>query len=306
MRMRIRRNRRTHTRELVVVLQRRETLNATRSRMAEEGLGRPFLPLRCEREGSRSRTTIHYDLEDCATLRDFARAQHVDGNALAGMLQDLVAAMTRCMQLGSPYYALLFDERHVFVARDARLRFVYLPLDGLAFGAGTTPLSLMETLGKTFKQRMESPDDVVLCERMLEFARAQNGVFSLNALAAFVRSEAKERTVSSTGQQIASPTSAGSRVLQSMRHAQEFWIPEDVVIQMGRDERCTARVKHMPKVSRFHASVRASEKGIVLQDLGSTNGTSVEGKRIAAFTDVEVGLHETFFLADEPFVVRRG
>jgi hypothetical protein len=54
----------------------------------------------------------------------------------------------------------------------------------------------------------------------------------------------------------------------------------EYVVSVGRQEDCTV-VLADPNVSRRHAEVRPSGDGFVVVDLGSTNGTKVNGARVA-------------------------
>jgi hypothetical protein len=58
----------------------------------------------------------------------------------------------------------------------------------------------------------------------------------------------------------------------------EFVPPSGLVL--GRDAQCDVRLDY-PRVSRRHAEVRAQGPLLVLQDLGSTNGTYVDGARVS-------------------------
>ncbi len=46
---------------------------------------------------------------------------------------------------------------------------------------------------------------------------------------------------------------------------------------MGRDPRCDARLDSL-RVSRFHCCVAQIEDGVHVSDLGSTNGTRINGR----------------------------
>jgi hypothetical protein len=67
-------------------------------------------------------------------------------------------------------------------------------------------------------------------------------------------------------------------------------IPDKGSWVVGRGEEATLRVSHH-SVSRLHARLIASPEGLSVEDLGSSNGTFVAGKRIAkgAVTPVPVG-----------------
>lgn len=50
-------------------------------------------------------------------------------------------------------------------------------------------------------------------------------------------------------------------------------------LTIGREEGNSIQL-HDERVSRFHAKIKQQEEGIVLTDLGSTNGTRVNGERV--------------------------
>jgi len=50
-------------------------------------------------------------------------------------------------------------------------------------------------------------------------------------------------------------------------------------VYIGRREDCTITINH-PTVSRLHARLEPTEKGWLVLDLGSANGTLVNGKRV--------------------------
>jgi pSer/pThr/pTyr-binding forkhead associated (FHA) protein len=59
-------------------------------------------------------------------------------------------------------------------------------------------------------------------------------------------------------------------------------------IVAGRDATC-GRVFHVPMVSGRHARLRREGERVVIEDLGSSNGTFVNGRRIDGPTDVRAG-----------------
>lgn len=81
----------------------------------------------------------------------------------------------------------------------------------------------------------------------------------------------------------------GTRVLfvrSESQQGQEFEV-NDVVV-MGRSEE-TDFVLDDPYASEFHLRFVAQENGLMLHDLGSTNGTYVNGRRISAPTQLRRG-----------------
>ena len=81
----------------------------------------------------------------------------------------------------------------------------------------------------------------------------------------------------------------GSRVLfvrSESQQGQEFAVKD--VIVMGRSEE-TDVVLDDPYASEFHLRLMAQENGMMLHDLGSTNGTYVNGRRVSAPTELRRG-----------------
>lgn len=81
----------------------------------------------------------------------------------------------------------------------------------------------------------------------------------------------------------------GRRVLfvrSDSRQGQEYEV-NDVMV-MGRSEE-TDVVLDDPYASEFHLRYVAQENGLMLHDLGSTNGTYVNGRRISAPTQLRRG-----------------
>lgn len=81
----------------------------------------------------------------------------------------------------------------------------------------------------------------------------------------------------------------GSRVLfvrSESQQGQEFEV-NDVVV-MGRSDE-TDVVIDDPYASEFHLRLVSQENGMMLHDLGSTNGTYVNGRRVSAPTELKRG-----------------
>ena len=68
-----------------------------------------------------------------------------------------------------------------------------------------------------------------------------------------------------------------------------FWLqPDNTIVEfplkseqnvIGRGNRCEVRIKH-PGISTSHALIRITKEATTVEDLGSTNGTRVNGKRV--------------------------
>lgn len=81
----------------------------------------------------------------------------------------------------------------------------------------------------------------------------------------------------------------GSRVLfvrSETQQGQEFEVGDVVVL--GRSEE-TDVVLDDPYASEFHLRLVSQEDGMMLHDLGSTNGTYVNGRRVSAPTELKRG-----------------
>jgi len=81
----------------------------------------------------------------------------------------------------------------------------------------------------------------------------------------------------------------GSRVLfvrSETQQGQEFEVGDVVV--MGRSDE-TDVVLDDPYASEFHLRLVSQEDGMMLHDLGSTNGTYVNGRRVSAPTELKRG-----------------
>jgi pSer/pThr/pTyr-binding forkhead associated (FHA) protein len=81
----------------------------------------------------------------------------------------------------------------------------------------------------------------------------------------------------------------GSRVLfvrSESQQGQEFEVSDVVVL--GRSSE-TDVVLDDPYASEFHLRLVSQENGMMLHDLGSTNGTYVNGRRVSAPTELKRG-----------------
>ena len=65
-------------------------------------------------------------------------------------------------------------------------------------------------------------------------------------------------------------------------------LPHDTDVTFGRSRGATIVVEH-EKVSRLHTRVRRTDHGIDVEDLGSRNGTRVNGERITGVHQVHSG-----------------
>lgn len=70
----------------------------------------------------------------------------------------------------------------------------------------------------------------------------------------------------------------------------------------GRDEDCDVRLDHK-SVSKIHCVVVKTDAGLLLRDLGSTNGTRVNGQRVRR---AALSPNDTLAVANLKYVVKFG
>ena len=87
-----------------------------------------------------------------------------------------------------------------------------------------------------------------------------------------------------------------------------LWPNQPTVIGRGsrHESRCDIRITGNQKISREHALIVVADDTITLTDLGSTNGTYVNGHCLKANKPIRVTLDQHFYLWQEEFAVRRG
>jgi len=88
---------------------------------------------------------------------------------------------------------------------------------------------------------------------------------------------------------------------QDIDEWQEY-LPQKEAVILGREKDADI-VLESSKVSRHHAKLEFSPEGIFLTDLGSTNGTLVDGKQIPPRTKVKIELQQTFVIWSYTFQV---
>jgi pSer/pThr/pTyr-binding forkhead associated (FHA) protein len=84
-------------------------------------------------------------------------------------------------------------------------------------------------------------------------------------------------------------------------HLGTYAVPDDGELTFGRDPTCTVTLAH-DKISRRHASLRpGAGAGLVVEDLGSTNGVLVGGQRLEAGQRASLSPGDSFQLG--PYTV---
>ena len=70
---------------------------------------------------------------------------------------------------------------------------------------------------------------------------------------------------------------------------------------LGRSAKATTRIRGNLVISRIHARIRLDGSQLVIEDLGSANGTRVRGERIPVGMPTVVSDGDEIGLASEPF-----
>lgn len=318
MRLRLRRNRVTKKRELVLRPRKVMTLNMAQVRWLEEAQAGSLLPLCYEASCNATTRTLAYDVDGYMSLKRFVRSHGLSAGMLLGMAADVERVVSLCVRSGYSYLSVLFDERYVFVGTGARLHFAFLPLNGLRPESKNSPLSILGCLGDARRLRLDSPNATDLCERLAEFVLGEQGIFSPNDLRDFLRVAREGDCMADDAMGSVAPADSmrierermrrarlpnASLVLRSLRHGFTYPLEANRLETVGRGRECTVSLDGMARISRKHASVCVGERKVVLTDLGSTNGTYVDGCRLEPSKGYEIELGQTFLLADEPFCV---
>jgi pSer/pThr/pTyr-binding forkhead associated (FHA) protein len=66
-------------------------------------------------------------------------------------------------------------------------------------------------------------------------------------------------------------------------------LPPTASVMVGRDESASDLILHHPQVSRMHARIVARGTDYVLQDLGSSRGTTLNGEAVTGNLDLKTG-----------------
>lgn len=334
MRKRIRRQGKTRRRELVITASRGERLD---SRQLAWLLGEPHRTLlgidafggRCGRN-----MTFSYDVEGLARVGPYLRRRRLDEERLGRMLVDVALAQISCAMGPSP--SLLFDAKAVFVDADGHLAFVCVPLAGRRFD--DTPLTLLRTMGDARRARLDGPAAQDLARSLAEFVVMADGVFSLNRFRAFIRTtcgidvgmDGAVRRLSGTSggmwDEVAAhdeipaaldeePPAQGRTLRPPLGAPAGLTFVHGVTserlpartggwVLVGRGSACDVRVRGNPRLGRRHLVLKCTDKGVVLRDLGSSNGTMVAGGRLDPAREVLVPYGTRFWMAGEECMVR--
>ncbi len=105
--------------------------------------------------------------------------------------------------------------------------------------------------------------------------------------------------VSRAGSSLASGFAPADCYLERMRDGARYRISGAATSVLGRSSSCDVKIDGNSNASRAHAQVRRVGASFEVVDLGSSNGTFVQGRRLSKGQAATVALGEEFELADE-------
>ena len=300
MRMRYRRARDADAIELVVRLSRRETWDAGAARAMSSSAEPFFVRMGYEVGARRDDVTFRYDVSGLRSLRTVLRGDVLGGDFLVRAMGRLAELLDwRGSRRASEPYVCWLPE-FVYVDASGGLRFVVAPIRGVRSKSQDSALGLLLALSDTRRLRFGGADDVMLAERVREFAICEEGTLSHMRLRAFV----EELT---TRYDAGGPDGAGGTCVLVMADGRQRWrVEEGRTYAMGRAAANDICVGELATVSRRHATLQCEDGTVVVRDLGSMNGTFVDGRRLAGGQCARLRPGQTFSLSGVVFRIERG
>ena len=329
-------SRQTHGRELLVIAQHDESLNTRRAKWLSENTDRLWLRFGYEITRHGDGATLHYDVRGLVSLKSFVRRHVLDEIAFTRLLVGVQKVLEACGAQRMPTELVLFDPAFVFVDNQALPYFVLTPLDNVPFTVGNSPLSMLNLLGNPRKLSFTSPAAEMISAKLETFVLNQNNVFSANDFRTFMHDqcgiagtqrqdtrnpvpiytgtlgksgETELRMWSGVGDQWQKPAfSVGSRrcMLERLRTGETYPLASGVQLGIGRGSKNAIQLTGNPKLSRNHVVIYCSGNTVSITDLGSANGTWINGRRLNPNVRVSISLGQRFSLANEELVIREG
>jgi len=130
-----------------------------------------------------------------------------------------------------------------------------------------------------------------------------------------LRSDSRSRVFSESlatqplqkSQQTFSPESysSGARKQFTLRREQDgvVWLLNAPCISLGRSKTAQLRVSESITVSRQHAVIYVGENFVEMKDLGSSNGTYINGLRLSPYQKVRIVPSDVITLGDQDFML---
>ena len=297
--MRYRRTKDRASVELVVRLSRRETWDVGAAR-AIRSCAEPYVVhMDYDVGGGRDDVAFRYDMSGLRSLRTVLRRDVLGGDFLIGAMGRLAEMLDlRGSRLaGEPYVCWLPE--FVYVDAASEIRFVVAPVRGVKASRRDSALGLLLALCDTRHVRFGRADDLMLAERVREFAICEDGTLSHMRLRAFVDE------LKTAYEPVGSGGGEGAYVLVCADGRKRWRIEEGRSYAMGRSATNDICVCDSASVSRRHAMLQCDGDAVVVRDLDSTNGTFVDGHRLAGGQCVRMRPGQTFSLSGEDFRIER-
>lgn len=326
----------TGHRELVILPGKGETLNPRQSNWLKGHPHRTLLSYDLSYTTGVQDSTLFYDIDGFLSLKSYLKRTRLNETTLARLLVDVALSQICCAKGEGRYFSMLFDTKSVFVDTDGHLSFVFIPLDGMAFRLENSPLYLLRALSDTKHLRFEDHNTQVLAKRLGEFVLNENEVFSLNSFREFIRTEcwiaidSDGRVERAAGSHVGSDVETdgdmggaeshddGGRgddtfpstksmpyVFVRLARGERYPLEANSVVCIGRGSDCQVRIMGNPRIGRRHLALKCTEEGLVLQDLGSGNGTMIDGYRLDSSYAALLPYDTQFVVADEECLVHR-
>lgn len=301
MKVRVKKGRFSRGRTLVVDGRRGERLVGVRVRKLMEASEPTLLSLALEPEVRKGRVRLTYDASGRTCVRERARAPDFSSAMLRSFCVDLLRATQWCARNHVPNTALLCGAEHACVSENTRLELAFVPLDIMGIPSDESPLSLIAFLDHRATRCLTSPEDEAIVKELHAFVVRSNTIFSANRFASFVHGICGMTECEVGGDQA---LGTWSLVDQSTGRSYAFALGGGA-ITVGRDSSCEVCLADSARISRRHVRVSCDGHKVRICDVGSTNGTSVHGRRLAVHEEVLLDIGECFELAGNAFLVER-
>lgn len=185
-------NKHTKHRELVLIPQRSEVLNPRQASWIKSNPSPVYLHMQYEMSRVGTDCVLTYDVDGLVSIKRYLRRAVFNAISYTSMLVDIATVYGTCTFGRDRQFwqqALVFDPKMVFVNANERLRFVFVPLDGMQFSPYSSPMSLLKLLSDTKKLRFEMPNDYALAESLASYVFSERDTFSFNSFRTFIKEE---------------------------------------------------------------------------------------------------------------------
>lgn len=251
-----------------------------------------------------------------------------DADHVMNLVSNLIRAIEEIQSNGFLNVACV-DSRldHIFVDnRTLAVKMIYLPINIPMNGMlksefessiRTQLIKLIQGLPQSENAKLCSLVNILMDGNLLTLSEVAKKI-QVNPIAmnmtqtvqANVMSQAEVISVQPTyetpsANQMTPQTSFESIVLASATGKQNISITKPV-FKIGKSaERADGVIAGNPAISRAHCEIRIQDGVIWIQDIGSANGTFVNGQRLQKEQLVQIQLNDRIRIANEEYIVRR-